>query len=70
MGVIVYFYPAKNKHQSVLRTSIPECRNNSTIRECITLQDDNYIYYYTYLNSGLLEAPREYVLYALVPGLN
>ncbi len=26
--------------------------------------------YYTYLNSGLLEAPCEYVLHGLIPGLN
>ncbi len=26
--------------------------------------------YCTYLNSGLLEAPREYVLHGLVPGFN
>jgi hypothetical protein len=26
--------------------------------------------YYTYLNSGLLRAPREYVLHGLVPGLD
>jgi hypothetical protein len=26
--------------------------------------------YYTYLNSGLLEAPREYVLHGLVPDSN
>jgi hypothetical protein len=40
------------------------------IREYMTLKDDNAYNYCTYLNSGLLEAPREYVLDGLVPGLN
>ncbi len=44
--------------------------NNSMIRECMTLQDDTTYNYCTYLNSGLLEAPCEYVLHGLVPGLN
>jgi hypothetical protein len=36
--------------------------HNITRQQCI--------YYCTYLNSGLLEAPREYVLHGLIPGLN
>ncbi len=39
-------------------------------RVYMTLQDNNVYNYCTYLNSGLLEAPRKYVLHALVPGLN
>ncbi len=46
--------------------------NGSMIHEYryMILQDDYAYNYYTYLNSGLLEAPREYLLHGLVPGLN
>ncbi len=40
------------------------------IRVYMILQDTNAYNYCTYLNNGLLEAPREYVLHGLVPGLN
>ncbi len=40
------------------------------IRVYMKLQDNNTYNYCTYLNSGLLEAPRKYVLHGLVPGLN
>ncbi len=44
--------------------------NCNTLCEHTILQDDNACYYCTYLNRGLLEASREYVLHGLVPGLN
>jgi hypothetical protein len=44
--------------------------NGSMIREYMILQDDYAYNYYTYLNSGLPEAPREYLLHGLVLGLN
>jgi hypothetical protein len=45
--------------------------NCSILREYMTLRDNEHtMITCTYLNSHLLEAPREYVLHGLVPGLN
>ncbi len=71
MGVMVIFYLRKNKHQSVLRTRFPEHRKLQHITGIHDIArcwaHNNYC---TYLNSHVLEAPREYVLHGLVPGLN
>ncbi len=70
MGVMVYFYPAKKEKKIYITNQVPLGReiqhdtwiHDVTIRQCI--------YYCIYLNSSLLEAPREYILHGLVPGLN
>jgi hypothetical protein len=69
--VMVCFQLAKNKHQSILRIEFPECRklqHVTWIHDITRWQTHNN--YCTYLNSRLLEAPREYILHGLVPGLN
>ncbi len=61
----------KNKHRSVLRIRFPERRK---LRHIMRIHDITrwraYNNYCTYWNSHLLEAPREYVLQGLYPGLN
>jgi hypothetical protein len=69
MGVMVYFLPAKNKHQSVLRIRFPEHRklqHITWIHDVTRCSAHNN----TYLISRLLEAPCEYILYSLALGLN
>jgi hypothetical protein len=39
----VYFQPAKNKHQSILRIRFPECKKSNTIREYMKIQDGKCI---------------------------
>ncbi len=67
---MVYFSPTKIKHQSVQRIRFPERRNSNTIHEHMKYKTAIHDNYCTYLNCDLLEAPREYVLHGLVPGLN
>ncbi len=56
-----------NQHYESDSLNAGDC---NALREYKILQDDKtHDNYCTYLNSRLLEAPREYVLYGLVPGI-
>jgi hypothetical protein len=68
MCVMVFILTYEHKHQLILRIILPGAGKKQLRKHRIL--DIHVQCYHTHLNSGLLKAPREYVLHGLVPSLD